>query len=183
VQPERRLAVAIAAISEDGRFLAYFVRQGGTEHSVVEIFGCRAECSPFLIGSQKDFALELPLLKTVGVLLFASQIRRRTPEPSGCVLALLWRRSIRGSGDVPCQRRAEPIPRIIHSVEAKLLAYVVFSTGKVRYTSIYLQEMTPGADKASSFSKASKAPLYHFCRGAIIGLHGFCRPKLSYRPY
>src|SRR5579864_1116033 len=30
-------AVAIAAISEDGRFLAYSVRQGGTDHSSIEI--------------------------------------------------------------------------------------------------------------------------------------------------
>ena len=31
------IAVSIAAISEDGRFLAYSVRQGGTDHSSLEI--------------------------------------------------------------------------------------------------------------------------------------------------
>src|SRR6202020_2942369 len=32
------IAISIVAISQDGRFLAYSVRQGGTDHSSLEIF-------------------------------------------------------------------------------------------------------------------------------------------------
>jgi len=63
------------------------------------------------------------------------------------------------------------------------LAYVVFSTGKVRYTSIYLQEMTPGADKAKLLLEGIEGSFVPFFAGGNYGLHGFCRPKLSYRPY
>jgi prolyl oligopeptidase len=134
------IAVSIATISADSRFLAYSVRHGGTDHSALEILDL-ADCDV------------LPDRLPEGIctgFVFA-------PDSSGfyyshrelCDLhpnyrAAFWHRfgaereqdqELFFAGDEP-----NLFLGILHSAEANLLAYVVFTTGKAQRTSVHVQD-------------------------------------------
>jgi prolyl oligopeptidase len=140
-------AVAITAISPDGRFMAYSVRQGGTDHSALEILDIEREtvlpdhlpdgfCTGFAFASD-------------GSGFYYSHRQLGDPRPN--YRAAFWHRF----GTEPSKDREiffageerNLFLGILHSPEAKLLAYAVFSTGKIRRTSIYLHRAN--ADEAT----------------------------------
>jgi prolyl oligopeptidase len=135
------LAVSIITISVDGRFLAYSVRQGGTDHSSVEILDV-------------DRGVTLPDRLSEGIctgFVFAPDgtgfyySHRELHDPHPNYRAAFWHRF---DSEAPQDREmffAGEDPQlflgILECQETKRLAYVVCATGKSPRTSVYLQEM------------------------------------------
>jgi len=171
-------AVAIAAISEDGRFLAYFVRQGGTDHSVVEILDVeRNVVLPDRL--PEGFCTGIAFAQDGSGFYYS---HRKLDDERPNHRAVFWHCFGADLSEDREMFRASEEPNlflgIIHSVEAKLLAYVVFSTGKVRYTSIYLQEMTPGADKAKLLLEGIEGSFVpFFAGGQLLAYTDFAAPN------
>jgi len=135
--------VAIVAISEDGRFLAYSVRQGGTDHSSIEILDL--EEGTVLPDRLPNGFCSGIAFESDGSGFYYSH--RELSDPNPHYRAAFWHRfgtqrsqdqEIFFAGDEP-----NLFLGILHSHETKLLGYIVFSTGKLRHTSIYLQDMSP----------------------------------------
>jgi prolyl oligopeptidase len=138
-------AVTITAISQDGRFLAYSVRQGGTDHAALEI-----------LDVEKNLVLpdRLPDGFCTGLVfahdasgLYYSHREARDPRPN--YKAAFWHRfgtdrsqdeELFVAGEKPDMSLG-----ILDSLEAELLAYVVYSTGTCPRTSMYLHRIEPGA--------------------------------------
>jgi prolyl oligopeptidase len=131
-------AVSVVAISHDARFLAYSVRQGGTDHSALEILDIERntvlpDCLPEGRCTGFVFAAN-------GTGFYYSHRGLRDPRPN--YKAAFWHRL--GSDrlqDVEVFFAGEGpnlFLGILDSPEANLLAYVVFSTCKDPTTSIYL---------------------------------------------
>ena len=146
VDPELRAtgtstAVSIVAISHDARFLAYSVRQGGTDHSALEILDLERntvlpDCLPDGFCTGFAFAPD-------GTGFYYSHRDLRDPRPN--YKAALWHRfgSDRSQDIEVFFAGEEPnlFLGILDSPEANLLAYAVFSTGKHPTTSIYLHSL------------------------------------------
>lgn len=141
-------AVAIAAISEDGRFLAYSVRQGGTDYSAIEILDL--ERGTVLPDRLPDgFCFGIAFARDGSGFHYS---HRELSDPRPNYRAAFWHcfgtersqdREIFFAGDEP-----NLFLGILHSPEAKLLVYVISRTGKFRRTSIYLQDAQSEASKA-----------------------------------
>jgi len=138
-------AVSIVAISHDARLLAYSVRQGGTDHSAIEILDLERNtglpdrlpdgfCTGFV------FALD-----STGF--YYSHRAVHDPWPNH--IAAVWHRfGSDQSQDVEVFFAGEGpnlFLGILDSPEANLLEYTVFSAGKHPTTSIYLHSLEPGA--------------------------------------
>src|SRR5713101_2046969 len=141
-------AVAIAAISEDGRLLAYSVQQGGTDHSSIEILSL--ETGTVLPDRLPDGFCSGIAFAPDGSGFYYSHRELSDPRPN--YRAVLWHRlgtersqdqEIFFAGDEP-----NLFVGILHSPEAKLLAYVVFVTGKFRRTSIHLKNTQSGSSES-----------------------------------
>lgn len=141
-------AVAITAISQDGRFLAYSVRQGGTDHSSIEILDL--EKGTVLPDRLPDGFCSGISFATDGSGFYYSHRELSDLRPN--YRAAFWHRfntersqdqEIFFAGDDP-----NLFLGILHSPEAKLLAYVAFFTGKFRRTSIYLQDVQSELSKS-----------------------------------
>jgi len=136
------IAVSIATISADGRFLAYSVRQGGTDHSSLEILDVeRGTVLPDRL--PEGFCTGIAFAPD-GTGFYYSHRELHDPHPN--YRAAFGHRF----GTERSQDREtffagdEPnlFLGILDSPEAKLLAYAVFFTGKPPRTSVYLQEMS-----------------------------------------
>ncbi len=138
-------AVSIVAISHDARFLAYSVRQGGTDHSALEILDIeRNTALPDRLpdGFCTGFAFE-----PNGTGFYYSHRDLRDLRPN-YKAALQHRFGSDRSQDVEVFFGGEGpnlFLGILDSPEANLLVYAVFSTGKHPTTSIYLHSLEPGA--------------------------------------
>src|SRR5579872_904967 len=140
-------AVAITAISENGRFLAYSVRQGGTDHSSIEILDL--ESRAVLSDRLPDGFCSGIAFTIDGSGFYYSHRELLDPNPN--YRAVFWHRfgtersedqEVFFAGDDPTLFLG-----ILHSPEAALLAYALFFTGKHRRTSIYLQNMASASPK------------------------------------
>ncbi|HWY54135.1 MAG TPA: prolyl oligopeptidase family serine peptidase [Terriglobales bacterium] len=138
-------AVSIVAISHNARLLAYSVRQGGTDHSALEILDIeRNTALPDRIpdGFCTGFAFE-----PNGTGFYYSHRDLRDPRPN-YKAAFRHRFGSDRSHDVEVFFAGEK-PNlslgILDSPEARLLGYSVFSAGKHPTTSIYLHSLEPGA--------------------------------------
>jgi prolyl oligopeptidase len=136
-------AVSIAAISQDGRFLAYSVRQGGTDHAALEILD--VENNVVLPDRLPDgFCTGLVFAPDASGFYYS---HREAHDPRPNYRAAFWHRlgTERSQDQEVFFAGEEPNLHfgILDSPEAKFLAYVVFSAGKHPVTSIYLQNMEP----------------------------------------
>ena len=170
-------AVSIVAISHDARFLAYSVRQGGTDHSALEI-----------LDLERNTALpdHLPEGFCTGFVFAPDGIgfyysHRAVHDPRPNYKAAVWHRfgSDRSQDVEVFFAGEEPnlFLGILDSPEAKLLAYAVFSAGKDPATSIYLHSLEPGAaprlllrDIAGCFSP-------FFAQGQLFAYTDFAAPN------
>jgi prolyl oligopeptidase len=136
-------SVGIVAISDNARFLAYSVRQGGADHSALEILDiendrvlpdrlAEGSCTGFVFAGD-------------GSGFYYSHRELHDSHPH--YRAVLWHRfgsnrsqdqEIFFAGEAP-----NLFLGILHSSEADLLAYFVSSSGKLDHTSIYLQRTLP----------------------------------------
>jgi prolyl oligopeptidase len=171
-------AVSVVAISHDGHFLAYSVRQGGTDHSSVEILD--VERSTVLPD-------RLPEGFCTGFV-FASDSsgfwysHRELHGPHADYRTALWHRF----GTEQSQDREtffageEPnlFLGILDSPEAKLLAYAVFVTGKSPRTSVYLQAMSSEPCEARLAVETIKGCFVpFFVRGHLLAYTDFAAPN------
>jgi len=138
-------AVSIIAISHDARLLAYSVRQGGTDHSALEILDI--ERNTVLPDRLPEGFCTGFVFVPDGTGFYYSHRDLRDPRPN--YKAAFWHRlgSDRSQDVEVFFAGEEPslFLGILDSPEANLLAYAVFSTGKDPTTSIYLESLDPGA--------------------------------------
>src|SRR5216684_4072238 len=134
-------AVSIVAISQDGHFLAYSVRQGGTDHSALDILDIQnntvlRDCLPEGLCTGFVFAPD-------GTGFYYSHRALNDPRPNYRAVSLHRFGTDQSDNQEIFFAGEEPnlFLGILHSPEAKLLAYVVFSTGKLHRTSIHLQRV------------------------------------------
>jgi prolyl oligopeptidase len=134
-------SVGIVAISEDTRLLAYSVREGGTDHSALEILDI--ESGNVLPDSLPEGFCTGLVFAPDGSGFYYSHRELKDSRPN--YRAVCWHKFGTELGQDSEIFFAGNEPNlflgILHSPEAQLLAYVVFFTGKVQRTSLYLQEL------------------------------------------
>jgi prolyl oligopeptidase len=137
--------VSIVAISHDGRFLAYSVRQGGTDNSSIEILD--VERLAVLPDSLPEGFCTAFAFAQDGTGFYYSHRELHDSRPN--YRAALWHKfgTERSQDQEEFFVGEDPnlFLSMIHSFEAKLLAYCVFAVGKNPATSIYLRKLEPGA--------------------------------------
>jgi len=143
-QPGFSTAVSIVAISRDARFLAYSVRQGGTDHSALEIFDI--ERNTVLADRLPEGFCTGFVFVPDGTGFYYSHRELRDPRPiirrlSGIASAVTDRKTLK------CFSRVKNrISSSEFSIRSKPISCVrVFSAGKHPTTSIYLHSLEPGA--------------------------------------
>jgi prolyl oligopeptidase len=142
------IAVSIVTISADGRFLAYSVRLGGTDHSSLEILDIeRGTVLPDYL--PEGFCTGI-VFAPDGSGFYYSHRDLHDPRPN--YRAAFWHRfgSERSQDRETFLAGEDPnlFVGILDSPEDKLLAYAVFVTGKSPRTSVYLQEMSSKSGEA-----------------------------------
>ena len=138
-------AVSIIAISHDARFLAYSVRQGGTDYSALEIVDL--ERNTVLPDQLPEGFCTGFVFVPDGTGFYYSHRAVRDPRPN--YKAAFWH----SFGSDQSQDRevffagegANLFLGILDSPEANLLAYAVYSSGKQPATSLYLHSLEAGA--------------------------------------
>jgi prolyl oligopeptidase len=139
-------AVAIAAISEDSRFIAYSIRKSGTDHSALEIVDLERNvvlpdtlpeglCTGFAFAPDGS-----------GFYYSHREVHDQRPD----YRAVFWH----GLGTDRSQdqeiffaaEQPDLFIGVLCSPEANLLAFPVFTNGKLPRTSVYLQKMPHGSD-------------------------------------
>jgi prolyl oligopeptidase len=172
------VAVSIAAISADGRFLAYFVRQGGTDHSSLEILDIeRRVVLPDRLpeGFCTGFSFS-----PGGTGFYYSHRELHDRHPN--YRAALWHQF----GTEQSQDREmffageEPnlFLGILDSSEAKLLAYPVFFTGKSPRASVYLQAMSSESSEVTLLIEEIEGGFVpFFVRGRLLAYTDFAAPN------
>ena len=171
-------AVSIVAISRDGRFLAYSVRQGGTDHSSVEILDIERHtvlpdrlpegfCTGFVFSPDgKGF--------------YYSHRELHGSHPN--YRAAFWHRfGTAQSEDLETFFAGEECNLflgILDASEAKRLAYTVFSTGKSPRTSVYLQAMSSESSEATLVvGEIEGCFVPFFVRGDLLAYTDFGAPN------
>jgi prolyl oligopeptidase len=172
------IAVSIATISHDGHFLAYSVRQGGTDHSSLEIL---------VVERGTVLPDRLPEGFCTGFVFAPDDTgfyysHRELHDPRPNYRAAFWHRF----GTEQSQDRevffAGEAPNlflgIVHSPEANLLAYTVFFTGKSPRTSVYLQEMSSKpSDARLAVEEIEGCFVPFFMRGQLLAYTDFAAPN------
>jgi prolyl oligopeptidase len=170
-------AVSIAAISPDGRYLAYSVRHGGTDHSAIEILDVDRSavlpdrlpegfCTGFVFAPKGDG-------------FYYSHRELHDPRPN--YRAAFWHSfgSDRSQDIVVFFAGEKPnlFLGILDSVRANVLFYAVFSVGKHPSTSVYLQSLEPGAAPRLLLGdiKGRFAPF--FANGRLFAYTDFAAPN------
>lgn len=175
---ENSIAVSIAAISGDGRFLAYSVRQGGTDHSALEILEIERGivlpdrlpegfCTGFVFAPDSSG-------------FYYSHRELHDPRPN--YRAAFWHRfdtersrdrEMFFAGEDPCLSLG-----IIHSPEARLLAYAVSWTGKSPRTSVCLQAISSEPCEVKCVVEEIRNCLVpFFVRGQLLAYTDFAAPN------
>lgn len=134
-------AVSIVAVSDDCRLLAYSVRQGGTDHSSLEILDLEGNtalpdtlpegfCTGFTFGADSS-----------GFYYSHREVHDERPN----YRAIYWHKLGTDRSSDPeiffAGEQKELFVRVLCSPEAHLLAYPVFTTGKSHRTSLYVHEL------------------------------------------
>jgi prolyl oligopeptidase len=171
-------AVSIAAISQDGRFLAYSVRQGGTDHSSLEILDVeRGVVLPDHL--PEGFYMGI-VFAPAGSGFYYSHRELNDPRPN--YRAAFWHqfgtersqdREIFVAGEEP-----NLFLGILESSEANLLAYAVFLTGKALRTSLFVQEMSANPHDARLVVEGIEGCFMpFFVRGQLLAYTDFAAPN------
>jgi prolyl oligopeptidase len=134
-------SVSIAMISEDGRFLAYSVRQGGTDHSALEILDLERDVvlpDKLPEGSCTGFAFDPD---GSGFYYSHREVQDQRPDYRAVFWHALGTDRTQDQEVFFAGERPNLFVGVLCSPETNLLAYPVFSTGRSRRTSVYLQKM------------------------------------------
>ena len=170
-------AVSIVAISHDARFLAYSVRQGGTDHSALEILDIeRNSVLPDRL--PEGFCTGFVFVPD-GTGFYYSHRDLRDPRPN-YKAAFSHSFGSDRSQDVEVFVAGEGpnlFLGILDSPEANLLAYAVFSTGKHPTTSIYLYRLEPGAAPRLVLRDIEGCFVPFFAHGQLLAYTDFAAPN------
>jgi prolyl oligopeptidase len=170
-------AVAIAAVSSDARFLAYSVRQGGTDHSTLEFLDIErktvmSDCLPAGFCTGIAFA-------TDGSGYYYSHREVHDPRPN--YKAAFWHcfGTDRSEDQEVFFAGEEPnlFLGILYSPETKLLTYVVFRTGKRNRTSVHLHSIQPGAAPKLLLDNIEGCFTPFFVRGQLLAYTDLVAPN------
>jgi prolyl oligopeptidase len=172
------IAVSIAAISHDGRFLAYCARQGGTDHSSIEVLDVqRGVVLPDRLreGFCTGFAFSPD-----GAGFYYSHRNLRDPHPN--YRAAFWHRFGAEQGqDQEMFFAGDELNLflgILASREAGVLAFTVFRTGKSPRTSVFLQEMSSEPSEAKLVVEEIKGCFVpFFAHGQLLAYTDFAAPN------
>ncbi len=170
-------AVSIVAISHDARFLAYSVRQGGTDHSSAEILDIQKntvlpDCLPEGFCTGFVFAPD-------GTGFYYSHRDLRDPRPN-------YKAACRHTFGADCSHDVEVFfagegPNlflgILDSPEAGVLAYAVFRAGKHPTTSLYLHSLEPGVAPRLLLQDIGGCFAPFFARGELFAYTDFAAPN------
>jgi prolyl oligopeptidase len=171
-------ALSIVAISENGRFLAYSVRKGGTDHASLEILDIERDivlpdhlsegfCTGFVFAPD-------------GTGFYYSHRELHDSRPN--YRAAFWHRF----GTEQSQDRETFVAGeesnlflgILSSPEVNLLAYVVFWAGKSPRTSVYLVEASAEPSEAKLAVEEIKGCFVpFFVRGQLLAYTDFVAPN------
>jgi len=171
-------AVSIVAISQNGHFLAYSVRQGGTDHSAIEILDI--ERSTVLPDRLPEGFCTGFVFSPDGTGFHYSHRERRDSRPN--YRAAFWHRfGTRQSQDRETFFAGEEsnlFLGILSSPDSNLLAYAVFSTGTSPRTSVYLQEMSSEPSEATLVvGEIEGCFVPFFVRGHLLVFTDFAAPN------
>ena len=170
-------AVSIVAISHDARFLAYSVRQGGTDHSALEILDI--ELNTVLPERLPEGFCTGFVFVPDGTGFYYSHRAVRDARPN--YRAAFWHRfgSDRSQDVEVFFAGEEPnlFLGILDSPEAKLLAYALYSAGKQPTTSIYLHNLEPGAVPTLLLRDIEGCFVPFFARGELFAYTDFDTPN------
>jgi prolyl oligopeptidase len=137
--------VSIAAISENNRLLAYWVRRGGTDHAALEILDIENRVI-LPDGLPEGFCSGFAFVRDGSGFYY---VHREVHDPQPNYRVACWHRfgtarsndqEIFSAGEKP-----NVCLGILYSPEANLVAYVASSVGKHRKTSLYVHLMSAGA--------------------------------------
>ncbi|MCU1224337.1 MAG: hypothetical protein JWQ42_2430 [Edaphobacter sp.] len=137
-------AVSIAAISHDGRFLAYCVREGGTDHAALEIL--TTDQMAILPDRLPDgFCTGLAFSLDGSGFYYSHRELQGARQDHKAVRFHLFGTDRNQDQDVFVVDDAKTLSlAVIHSLQTGVLGYVVSSLGKHRRTSVYLHELRTG---------------------------------------
>ncbi len=137
-------SVAIAAISPDDRFLAYSVRDGGTDYSSIEIMDLKRNCV-LPDGLPQGFCTGL-VFAGDGSGFFYSHRKFQDARPNyKAVFRHRFGTSISEDDEVFCAGEAPNVfIGIRESNDPSRIVYIVFSRGKNRNTALFLHDITTG---------------------------------------
>ena len=172
-------SVSIATISEDGRFLAYSVRQGGTDHSSLEILDVEGvTVLPDRLPEGFCSAIAFPADGS-GFYYCHRELSDLHPNYRAAFLHRFGTersqdQEVFFAGDEP-----NLFLGILQSREAKLLAYVVSSNGKFHRTSIYLQKVLPElCDPRPLLRDVAGCFVPFFVRGQLLAYTDVAAPNI-----
>ena len=169
--------VAIAAISDDGRFLAYFVRQGGTDHSALEIL--EVATNTVLLDRLPEGFCNGIAFAPDGSGFYYSHRGLKDPRPN--YRAAFWHRfGTNATSDKEVFFAGEEpnlFLGILHSRDAEILIFAVFSIGKHRRTSLYLQSMRNGASSKLLFKNIEGCFVPFFVRDRLLAYTDLAAPN------
>jgi prolyl oligopeptidase len=170
-------AVAIAAISRDARFLAYSVRQGGTDHSALEILD--VERNTVLPDRLPEGFCAGIAFAADGSGFYYSHRALNDPRPN--YRAAFWHRfGTKNSEDQEVFFAGEEpnlFLGLLESSEAGLLAYLVFSTGKRPRTSVYLGSMQSESVPKLLLHDVEACFVPFFVRGQLLAYTDLAAPN------
>jgi prolyl oligopeptidase len=147
VDPAKRgsgnsIAVTIATISADGRLIAYSVRQGGADHSSLEILDVeRGVVLPDRL--PEGFCTGIAFAPDgIGFYYSHRELHDSRPHYKAAFGHRFGTERSQDRETFLAGEKPNLFLGILDSPEAKLLAYTVSCTGKSHLTSVYLQEMS-----------------------------------------
>jgi|HubBroStandDraft_5_1064220.scaffolds.fasta_scaffold00433_9 prolyl oligopeptidase len=183
VDPARRgcgksIAVSIASISHDGRFLAYYIRRGGTDHSSLEILD--VEHGTVLPDRLPEGICTGFVFAPDGTGFYYSHREFHDPHPN--YRAAFWHRFSSESEQDQEMFVAGDEPQLILGIldcqDTKRLAYAVCFTGKSSRTSVYLQEMSSKPSEARLVVGETKGCFVpFFVLGQLLAYTDFAAPN------
>jgi prolyl oligopeptidase len=175
---ENSTAVSIATISRDGRFLAYSIRQGGTDHSSLEILD--VERGSVLPDHLPEGFCTGFVFAPDGAGFCYSHRQLHDPHPN--YRAAFWHSfgAERAQDQEIFVAGNEPnlFLGILSSPETNLLAYAVFFAGKSPRTSVYLHAMSSESSEARLVVEKIKGCFVpFFVRGQLFAYTDFAAPN------
>jgi prolyl oligopeptidase len=172
------VAVSIVDISTDGRFMAYSVRKGGTDHSAIEFLDI--EHRKVLPDSlEEGFCRGLAFAPDDSGFYYS---HRMVHDARPNYQAVMWHRfGTERSEDQEvflAGERPNLFLAIRYSAEAGLLAYTVLSSGKQRCTALFLHRPWANESPIALLTHVEGLFVPFFARGQLLAYTDFAAPNL-----